>query len=299
MYDSIIIGAGPAGMTAGIYLARGGYKVLIIEKETIGGQIASSPLVENYPGYTEISGAELTSNMFDQVTNLGVDVEVETVLEIKDGKTKKVITEDNTYEAKTVIVATGSKYRTLGIPTEEKYLRKNIHFCVSCDGAFYKDKIVAVIGGGNSAVTNAVYLADISEKVYIIQMMDKLTCEKYLEEQLLSKKNVEIILGSTVTEFVGEDALDGVKIDTNGKERLIEVDGVFEAIGHEAQTDIIKGLLDTNEANYIKDEEAKTNIEGIFVAGDCRVKNIRQVTTATADGTTAAIAAIQFLQKNS
>ena len=298
MYDTIIIGAGPAGLTAGIYLARGGYKVLILEKEGIGGQIASSPLVENYPGYISVSGAELTGNMFDQVLNLGVDLEIETVIQIKDGKLKKVITEDNEYEARTVIIATGSKYKTLGIPSEEQFLNNGIHFCVSCDGAFYKDKKVAVIGGGNSAITNALYLADISTKVYIVQMLDDLTCEENLKEKILSKKNVEIFYNAEVIQFLGDKDLTGIKIKTKDEEKTIEVDGVFESVGMDAQTEIIKGLVDTDKYNYIISENSETKLPGLFVAGDCRVKEIRQLTTATADGTAAAINAINFLQKS-
>jgi len=298
VYDTIIIGAGPAGLTAGIYLARGGYKVLILEKEGIGGQIASSPLVENYPGYISVSGAELTGNMFDQVLNLGVDLEIETVIQIKDGKLKKVITEDNEYEARTVIIATGSKYKTLGIPSEEQFLNNGIHFCVSCDGAFYKRKKVAVIGGGNSAITNALYLADISTKVYIVQMLDDLTCEENLKEKILSKKNVEIFYNGEVIQFLGDKDLTGIKIKTKDEEKTIEVDGVFESVGMDAQTEIIKGLVDTDKYNYIISENSETKLPGLFVAGDCRVKEIRQLTTATADGTAAAINAINFLQKS-
>ena len=168
MYDIIIIGCGPAGMTAGIYAARANKKVLIIEKETIGGQISSSPLVENYPGYKEISGSELANNMFEQVTALGVDVELDEVKKIEHGKIKKVITLDNVYEAKAVIIATGSRYKLLGLKNEDNLIGNGIHFCVACDGAFFKDKIVAVIGGGNSAVINAITLSDICKKVYVI-----------------------------------------------------------------------------------------------------------------------------------
>jgi thioredoxin reductase (NADPH) len=296
MYDTIIIGAGPAGMTAGIYLARGGYKVLILEKETIGGQIASSPLVENYPGYAAISGAELSGNMFDQVINLGVVVEIETVTKIKDGKKKTVIADGHTYEAKTIIVATGAKYRTLGIESEEKFLGNSIHFCVSCDGAFYKDKKVAVIGGGNSAITNALYLADIAKEVYVIQNMEKLSCEQQLEENIHSKKNVQIHLNSRLMDFLGDESLEGIRIKKADKEIDIKVDGVFEAIGHEAQTEVSKSLLEMDVNNYIIGDEGKTNLSGIFVAGDCRSKEIRQLTTAVADGTTAAIAAINYLK---
>lgn len=297
MYDIIIIGCGPAGMTAGIYAARANKKVLIIEKETIGGQISSSPLVENYPGYKEISGSELANNMFEQVTALGVDVELDEVKKIEYGKIKKVITLDNVYESKAVIIATGSRYKLLGLKNEENLIGNGIHFCVACDGAFFKDKIVAVIGGGNSAVINAITLSDICKKVYVIQIIDKLTAESTLVEKLKEKENVEIILNAKVTELIGEDNLQAIKVNILNKVREIKLDGMFISIGLIPQSDFVKELLPINKYGYIESNNCVTEKDGIFVAGDCRDKQIRQLTVATSDGTTAALNAIEYLNK--
>ncbi|MCI6002117.1 MAG: FAD-dependent oxidoreductase [Tenericutes bacterium] len=297
MYDIIIIGCGPAGMTAGIYAARANKKVLIIEKETIGGQISSSPLVENYPGYKEISGSELANNMFEQVTALGVDVELDEVKKIEYGKIKKVITLDNVYESKVVIIATGSRYKLLGLKNEDNLIGNGIHFCVACDGAFFKDKIVAVIGGGNSAVINAITLSDICKKVYVIQIIDKLTAESTLVEKLKGKENVEIILNAKVTELIGEDNLQAIKVNILNKVREIKLDGMFISIGLIPQSDFVKELLPINKYGYIESNNCVTEKDGIFVAGDCRDKQIRQLTVATSDGTTAALDAIAYLNK--
>ena len=297
MYDIIIIGCGPAGMTAGIYAARANKKVLIIEKETIGGQISSSPLVENYPGYKEISGSELANNMFEQVTALGVDVELDEVKKIEYGKIKKVITLDNVYESKVVIIATGSRYKLLGLKNEDNLIGNGIHFCVACDGAFFKDKIVAVIGGGNSAVINAITLSDICKKVYVIQIIDKLTAESTLVEKLKEKENVEIILNAKVTELMGEDNLQAIKVNILNKVREIKLDGMFISIGLIPQSDFVKELLPINKYGYIESNNCVTEKDGIFVAGDCRDKQIRQLTVATSDGTTAALDAIAYLNK--
>ena len=293
MYDAIIIGCGPAGMTSAIYLARQNKKVLILEKETIGGQISSSPLVENYPGFIAISGSELSNNMFDQVMNLGVDFELEEVVKIEDGKIKKVITTDNTYETKTVIIATGCKYRLLGLDNEVDLIGKGIHFCVSCDGAFYKDKIVAVIGGGNSAVINALSLSEICKKVYVIQNLDDLTSEKNLADKLREKQNVEIIVSSVVSKINGEDSLESIEINND---KTIELDGMFISIGMVPQNNFVKDLIKLDKYNYVDSIDCKTNIEGIFVAGDLRTKPYRQVTTAVNDGTIAANLVIDYLK---
>ena len=293
MYDAIIIGCGPAGMTSAIYLARQNKKVLILEKETIGGQISSSPLVENYPGFIAISGSELAGNMFDQVTALGVDFELEEVTKIIDGDIKKVVTTDNTYETKTVIIATGCKYRLLGLDNETNLIGKGIHFCVSCDGAFYKDKTVAVIGGGNSAVINAISLSEICKKVYVIQNLDDLTSEKNLADKLREKTNVEIIVSSVVSKINGTDSLESIEINNN---KTIKVDGMFLSIGMVPQNNFVKDLIKLDIYNYVDSIDCKTNIPGISVAGDLRTKPYRQVTTAVNDGTIAANLVIDFLK---
>lgn len=294
MYDVIIIGCGPAGMTAALYLLRANKKVLILEKETIGGQISSSPLVENYPGVSSISGSELANNMYEQIVDLGAEIELEEVIKVQPGKFKKVVTTDSEYEAKSVIIATGSKYRLLGLDNEEELIGSGIHFCVSCDGAFYKDKVVAVIGGGNSALINATYLSDICKKVYLIQRGDILTAEVSLQDRLKKRSNVEIILSHEVKKINGDDSLESIVLD-DGCE--IKLDGMFIAIGHIPQNDFIKDIVNLDERNYIDSDDAKTNLDGIFVAGDCRRKKYRQLTTACNDGTNAALDTIDYLEK--
>ena len=295
MYDSIIIGAGHAGMTAAIYLARANKKVLIIEKETIGGQISSSPLVENYPGYEGISGSVLANNMYNQVDKLGVDIELDEVTDIIPGELHTVKTLDNEFKARTVIIATGVKYRLLGLENEIELIGNGIHFCVSCDGAFYKGKHVAVIGGGNTGIINALALADMCEKVYLIQDKDKLTGEKILQDKLKQKVNVEVITNSVVSKIIGDDKLEKIIIKNGKKENEIVVDGMFISIGLMPQSDFLKGIIDLDKFNYAVSFDTKTKIDGIFVAGDIRTKPFRQITTAVNDGTTSALYALEYL----
>lgn len=296
MYDVIIIGGGPAGMTAGIYASRANLKTLIIEKQSIGGQVSETPLIENYPGYASISGPELSDKMFEQVTKLGVKFAFEEALEIQDGEVKKIITDRNTYETKALIIASGSQNNRLGLANEDKLTGRGIHFCVSCDAAFYKDKIVAVIGGANSAVGNAIHLAKIAKKVYLIYRKGKLRAEETLIDKINKQDNIEILYDTLVTEFNGENKLESITIEHNNEVNQLAVDGVFEAVGMQAQTSVILGLLETTDDNYILSDDCKTSIPWIFVAGDCRNKNVRQITTATADGTLAAIAVINYLK---
>lgn len=294
MYDIIIVGCGPAGLTAAIYALRANKKVLILEKDNIGGQITSSLKVENFPGFKQISGNDLMNNLYEQAIDLGCEINIEEVIKIKDGKIKTVITDENEYETKSLIIATGCKNRLLGIDREEEFIGNGISFCVACDGAFYKDKVVAVIGGGNSAVINALSLSEICKKVYLIQNLDFLTAEDMLKERIKEKNNIEIMYNSKVVKLIGDDELKSIEI--SGKEdKSIAIDGMFISIGQIPQNDIFKGIIDLNEQNYIKSIECLTNKEGIFVAGDCREKKIRQLTTAAGDGTIAALEAINYL----
>ncbi len=297
MYDVIIIGCGPAGLTAGIYTARGNLKTLILEKETIGGQMASSPLIENYPGYEQISGSELANNMYEQATNLGVEIELDEVIQINVKDQITVTGKENTYQCKCLIIATGSKYKLLNLENEENLIGKGIHFCVACDGAFYKDKTVAVIGGGNSAVINALSLSEYTKKVYVIQCQDHLTAEKVLVEKLTQKKNVEILLSSNVTKIIGDEELTKIEISTNQKKQTLEINGMFISIGLIPQSEIVKDILPINEYGYIETNNCQTKFANVFVAGDCRDKQMRQITIATSDGTTAAMKAIQYLNE--
>ena len=297
MYDVIIVGAGPAGLTAGIYCARANLNTIIFEKENIGGQISSSPLVKNFPGFKSISGAELANNFYEQATELGVPIEIEEVLDIIPGEINKVITDCGEYESKAVIVATGAKYRLLGLPNEENLIGKGISFCTSCDGAFFKGKDVAVIGGANTAVTNAIYMSNVAKKVYLIYRGSKLKCESILLDNLKNKENIEIIYNANVKEIIGEDELEKIVIDINGERKEIKLDGMFISIGMDAQTEFVKELLPLSEQNYILSDDCSTLKSGIFVAGDCRHKSVRQLTTAVSDGAVAASYAIKYLGK--
>jgi len=272
-------------------------KTLILEKESIGGQISSSPLVENYPGFEEISGSELSNNFFNQVIALGADFEIEEVKKIEDGIVKKVITDESEYEAKTVILATGARHRLLGLEREIDFIGRGVHFCTTCDGAFYKDKNVAVIGGANTAVENTIYLSSLCKKVYLICRKDKLRCEKKLIQKLESLPNVEILYNSNVKKINGEE-LESIVVDENGSNRKINVDGMFISIGLDPNNDLAKEFLDLGTNGYIQSTDCKTNIKGVFVAGDCREKEIRQLTTAVNDGTIAALLAIDYINEN-
>jgi len=297
IYDAIIIGAGPAGMSAALYLLRDGKKVLILEKETIGGSIASTPLIENYPGVKAVSGSELTDIMFDQIDELGVEFELEEVTNINvlEDNIKEVITEDNKYLGKVLIIASGSAYRTLNLPNEDKLIGHGIHFCVACDGAFYKGKDVAIIGGGNSAVINAYSMSKIAKKVYILQKMDRLTCEKDLINKIESTDNVEIMYNVDVLEYLGEDELTGLSIKVDGKKKKLNVDGVFLNIGLIPQNKFAYDVIDLDDRDYVISTNTETKVPGLYVIGDSRTKKYSQVTIATADGTIAALNAIEYL----
>ena len=299
IYDAIIIGGGPAGLASALYLLRDVRKVLIIEKETIGGTAASTPLIENYPGIKAISGSDFTSAMFDQVDELGVDFEIEEVTDIKvDGDIKEVITEDNIYKAKTIIIASGSSYRTLGLPNEKELIGHGVHFCVACDGPFFKDKDIAIVGGGNSACINAYSMSNIASHVTILQNLDHLTCEQDLANKLEKCNNVDIIYNSKVTEYLSEnDALTGLILQANGKEQTLKLDGVFLNIGLVPQNKFVNNKLDLDQRGYLVSEDTTTKVPGVFVAGDSRTKKYAQITIAVADGTIAALDAINYLNK--
>lgn len=297
MYDLIIVGGGPAGLTAALYARRANKNVLVIEKATFGGQITFSPKVENIPGFISLTGNEFAEKLVEQVLEQGADVEMTEVLEIKDGDTKTVVTEDGEFEGKAVIIATGAKHRMLGLDNEEKYVGEGISFCAVCDGAFYKNKVVGVVGGGNSALQEALLLSDLAKKVYVIQNLDFLTGEKKLSEQLYAKDNVEVILGTVVDSFNGETELEGITVsNAHGEKTEIKLDGLFIAIGLIPQNEAFKNVIALNEYGYADaDESCTTGTKGIFVAGDCRSKRIRQVTTAAADGAIAALAACDYI----
>lgn len=297
MYDIIIIGGGPAGLTAALYACRANKKTLVIEKETFGGQITFSPKVENIPGFISLTGNEFAEKLVEQVLEQGADVESCEAIEIREGEIKTVVTDDGEYQGKSVIIATGAKHRMLGIDGEERFVGEGISFCAVCDGAFYKNKTVAVVGGGNSALQEAILLSDTAKKVYVVQNLDFFTGEKKLVEQLEQLDNVEIILGVTVDSFVGDNELGGIVIKNSaGETRKLELDGLFVAIGLIPQNEAFKNVVKLDGRGYAEvDESCETETKGIFVAGDCRTKKIRQVTTAAADGAIAALAACDYV----
>ena len=302
MYDIVIVGAGPAGLTAAVYARRANKSVLLLDKAAFGGQITYSPKIENYPGFESISGSELADKMVEQALNQGAEVEVENVTGIRDnGDFKTVLTEDgNEYEGRAVILACGAKHRHLGLENEEQFIGDGISFCAVCDGAFYMDKTVALIGGGNSALQEAILLSETCKKVYVIQNLDFLTGEQRLQEILAKKENVEIITGTVVNSIADTPAFSAITIKNVHTEELqrLPLDGMFVAIGLVPENDAFAELVDLDTAGYIDSAEScQTKTPGIFAAGDCRKKGVRQVATAIADGATAAIAACRYLDR--
>ncbi len=300
MYDIIIIGAGPAGLTAAIYARRAGKSVLVLEKDTFGGQITYSPKLENYPAFQEISGNELAQRMLEQALALGAEIDMDTVVDVTDGSVKTVVGENGSYEAKAVIIAAGAKHRRLGLENEERYIGNGISFCAVCDGAFYAGQHVAVIGGGNTALQEIALLAETCRRVTVVQNLAFLTGESKMIEALEKKSNIDYIYSTIVTAYEGEDELTAIHLlntETNEPSRL-EIDGIFLAIGTEPENDAYAKVSELNDYGYIvADERCLTKTEGIFVAVECRTKAYRQVATAISDGATAALSACRYLDK--
>lgn len=299
IYDVIVVGGGPAGLTAAIYARRAGKSVLVIEKQTFGGQITFSPKVENIPGFASVSGNEFAEQLVEQALGQGADVELAEVLSVKDGAIKTVVTDGGECYGRTVILSTGARHRTLGLPGEEKWIGEGISFCAVCDGAFYEGRTVAVIGGGNSALQEAILLCEQSKKVYVVQNLDELTGEQQLRDQLYAKENAEIITGHVVDALLGEEELTGIRICrvADGSMRDLAIDGLFIAIGLLPQNEPFRDIIALDGRGYADaDETCLTGTPGIFVAGDCRRKSVRQVTTAASDGAVAAIAACNYLE---
>jgi len=300
-YDLIIVGGGPAGLTAALYARRANKTVLVVEKETFGGQITFSPKVENIPGFAELSGNEFAEKLVDQVLRQGADMESALVLSVQPDPAGGIITvrtDEGDYTAKAVILATGAKHRLLGLPGEDAWIGNGISFCAVCDGAFYEGRDVAVVGGGNSALQEAILLSDLARKVTVVQNLDFLTGEQQLQDQLRAKSNVTILTGCVLDAYLGDSAFAGIRIlDTHdGSKADLPVDGVFLAVGLIPQNEPFAGVLRLDERGYAQaDESCRTPTEGIFVAGDCRSKRIRQVTTAASDGAIAALAACDYI----
>lgn len=301
MYDIIIVGGGPAGLTSAIYALRAGKSVLVIEKNGFGGQIAFSPKVENIPGTRTVSGAEFADKLTDHAMDLGAEVELEKVISVeKSGDIFRVSTEEGgIYQARAVILAVGVKHRTLGLPGEDALIGNGISFCAVCDGAFYTGQDVAMIGGGNSALQEALLLSEVCNKVTVVQNLAFLTGEKKLADALAEKDNVEILYSTVVSEYLTENGeLKGLRLhnEETGAESEIAVDGTFLAVGLMPENEAFAHLTQLNNWGYFdSDESCTTKTPGLFVAGDCRSKTIRQVVTAAGDGAIAAMAACRYL----
>ena len=298
MYDIIIIGGGPAGLTAATYARRAGKTVLVIEKNAFGGQITWSPKVENFPSHVSISGAELGDRLLEQAMEQGAEVELEEVTGVNvEGDIKTVLCESGAeFQGKALIVATGAKPRMLGLPREEELIGSGVCFCAVCDGAFYRGCDVAVNGGGNSALQDAVLLSEKCSTVYLIHRRDSFRGEAALVDILRRKSNVEFVLEASITALEGENELTAITVNQKGAERRIPVQGLFVAIGHAPDNGIFSKLIELDRAGYAASgEDCLTRSAGIFVAGDCRAKSVHQLTTAVADGSVAALAACSWL----
>lgn len=293
MNDIIIIGAGPAGMTSAIYAKRAGYNPLVLEKNTYGGQIINSSEVANYPGIKKIDGYTFATKIYEQLKELEIEVKHEEVINIKkNDKTINVITNKNEYECKSVIIATGLTKRKLNIENEEKLIGKGISYCATCDGAFFKENDVAVVGGGNTALEDAIFLSNYCKHVYLINRTENFKAEKSLLDSFKQKNNTEIITSANVKKLVGKEKLEKIELD-NGK--ILNISGLFIAIGQipNCNFDVVE-----KENGFIKsNEECTTNIPGIFVAGDIRNKSVRQIVTSVSDGAVAAINAVKYIEK--
>lgn len=298
MYDIIVIGGGPAGICAAIYARRANKTVVVIEKASFGGQITFSPKVENIPGFNSVTGNEFAEKLVEQALYQGVEFECAEALEILDGTVKTVKTDSGEFKAKAIIIATGAKHRLLGLPKEEEFIGEGISFCAVCDAAFFKNKEVIVIGGGNSALQEALQLAELTKKVTVVQNLNVLTGEAALAEKVNNKENIEIIFNSVVEEILGNTSFEGIIINNNGEKQTLKADGMFVAIGLIPQNENFTNVLKLDSFGYADyNESCETETSGIFVAGDCRKKQIRQVTTAVSDGAVAAIAACKYIEE--
>ena len=300
MYDIIIVGAGPAGLTAAIYGRRALKSVLVLEALSYGGQIINTLDIENYPAAAHISGFDFATNLYNQVKELGAEVKFEKVTNITDmGDIKKVATAKNEYETKTIILATGADNRKLGLENEDSLIGKGISYCATCDGNFFKGKDVAVVGGGNTALEDTLYLTDLVNKVCLIHRRDEFRGDPTIVEKLKEKDNVEFVYNSNVTKLISNDKLEAIEVtNKDGSKKEISVSGLFVAIGKVPENENFKNLINLDDSGYIiASEDCHTNIEGIFVAGDNRVKELRQLVTATSDGAIAATEAVKYINR--
>lgn len=305
MYDVIIIGGGPAGLTAGLYTSRARLKTLLVEKGFTGGQVMTTEWVENYPGFEEgVSGAELSQKMEKQATRFGLEIAQGSVLDIAlDGNIKKLIMEDDKqYEAKCIILATGSNPRLLKIEGEDTYRGRGVSYCATCDGAFFRDEKLVVIGGGDSAVEEGIFLTKFAETVYIVHRRDQLRAAKVVQERAFNNPKIKFVWDSVPVKIEGDDSgVSAVHIKNvkTGDRSVLDVKGIFIYIGYNPSVEFLKGLVNLNENNYIiTDEYMSTSVPGIFAAGDVRAKPLKQIATAVGDGATAAVAAERYIEEN-
>ena len=302
MHDIIIIGAGPAGMTAAIYARRAAKSVLVLEAVNYGGQILNTPDIENYPAEAHVSGYDFSTKLYEQAKGLGAEFIFEKAVGIKNGNGKKtVVTVNNSYEAGAVILATGSANRKLGLEDEEKLVGKGISYCATCDGNFYRKKIVAVVGGGNTALEDALYLSDLAEKVYLIHRRDSFRGEEANVSRLTARDNVEFIYNSNVTKLISDKRLRAIEVTNkiDGSVRTVELNGLFVAVGRVPENRNFADLVSLDDAGYVEaGEDCHTSCAGIFVAGDNRTKTLRQLVTAAADGAMAATEAVKYISNN-
>ena len=298
MYDCIIIGAGTAGLTAAIYLRRASKKVLILEAKSYGGQITNTLTIENYPAEPHISGFDFATKLYNQVKDLGAEIKFEKAIDIEINNSNKIVVTNNSkYECKTIILATGSDNRKLGLENEDELIGKGVSYCATCDGALYKNKIVAVCGGGNAALEDVLYLSDLASKVYLIHRRSEFRADASLINNVKEKNNVEFILDSNVTKLNASDKLNSIEItDKDNNIKTLEVSALFIAVGRIPENQNFATLINLDDKGYIiAGEDCNTNVPGIFVAGDNRVKNVRQLVTAASDGAIAATEVIKFL----
>jgi thioredoxin reductase (NADPH) len=302
MYDIIIIGGGAAGMTAALYSLRSGKSVLLIERETIGGQISKSPRVENFPSIKEISGTEFSDKLFDQIMDLGCEFELDNVLKLeKENNTFKVYGEYNNYQSKAVIIATGLEHRKINVEPEDELIGKGVSYCAVCDGAFYKDEEVCLIGDANTALQYSLLLSNYCKKVYVCTLFDKFFADDILVSRLRKRENVEIYHNLLLKEFKYSDELEGVVFENTQDltKKEFTVKACFIAIGQIPNNDIFSNLVELDKNGYILvDNDLQTKTEGLFVAGDCRQKKVRQLTTAVSDGAMASVGAVSYIDKN-
>lgn len=298
-FDIIIIGGGPAGLTSAIYATRAGKTALVLEKKTVGGQIVNTPSIENYPAIKNISGFEFSSELANQALSLGCEIKYENASSIiSEDKLFTVKTRRNSYSSRAVILATGAKNRELGLQNEKDLIGLGVSYCATCDGAFFKDKSVAVVGGGSTALDDATYLSATCKSVSLIHRRDSFRGEDKLVQKLKEKENVNIILNSVVTSLNAQNSLKSINVKniTTDETAVLDVDGIFIAIGQEPENKSFEDIINIDNSGYIiANENCKTNYKGIFTAGDCRTKNIRQLTTATSDGTIAALSACEYI----